>query len=729
MIGKQRKNGMNRFKRKTMKIKTQISLITIFILLFSIIATTSVTVMAVRKKARADCEQYRSDELLKVRQKLKTLVDIAYGTIEDNHKNVHDNKFLEKYYGYRLQNIIDVVESRLVEKTRLVDEGKLGLAEAQQLVCKEIENIRYDNGTGYVWINDMTRPYPKMIMHPTDPTLNGQILDNPEYNCALGVNRNLFSAFLDVCEAHGEGFVDYVWAKPTPNGLIPDMPKLSYIRCFPDWGWIVGTGIYIDDAFLDAMEKSKADIRKMIYDDGVGYFWINDATRPFPKMVMHSLIPSLDGEILDDPQYDCALGKGENLFVAFADVCEQEGEGFVDYLWPKQTAAGLSEPVPKLSYVRLYKPLNWIVGTGVYIDGIDAAIEEKIASMNQQINHLIATIILISLLIMIGAVALSYASANTVTKPIHQVIRTMKEIEQEGISERKVDIGGMEEVQKLGDIFNRMIEAINKAVKQLTETTAAKERIESELRIARNIQMGILPRLFPAFPERSEFDIYAIIEPAKEVGGDLYDFFFIDDVHFCFLIGDVSDKGVPAAFFMAITKTLLKAVAAEGMSPGDIINKLNSDLSAENESCMFVTLFFAIMNIKTGTIDYVNAGHNPPLLLRKNQAPEFIMTSDHSDAQVMAGVIEDYDFRTDMLTLAPGDTFFLYTDGVTEAMNWQQQLYTDKRLVQEIQRIVANEPEELLNRVMASVREFTAGAPQSDDITMLALKFTGHNGS
>ena len=149
----------------------------------------------------------------------------------------------------------------------------------------------------------------------------------------------------------------------------------------------------------------------------------------------------------------------------------------------------------------------------------------------------------------------------------------------------------------------------------LTETTAARERIESELQIAHDIQMGIIPKTFPAFPDLKEFEIFASIVPAKEVGGDLYDFFFMDEDHLCFVVGDVSGKGIPAALFMAVTRTLIKTKASQLLNPGTVLTRVNEDLSLENPSMMFVTLFLGILNIRTGVIEYVNAGHNPPYIM------------------------------------------------------------------------------------------------------------------
>ncbi|MCP4717190.1 MAG: SpoIIE family protein phosphatase, partial [Deltaproteobacteria bacterium] len=474
----------------------------------------------------------------------------------------------------------------------------------------------------------------------------------------------------------------YRWPKPTREGLVTDVQKLSYVRLFQDWGWIIGTGIYVDDALTDALEKSKADIRAMRYDDGIGYFWINDTGRPIPKIIMHPLQPSLEGAVLDKPEYNCAFGTDKNLFQAFVDVCSMQGDGFVEYLWPKPTDNGLTTPQPKLSYVRLYEPLGWIIGTGVYVDSIDAGIRKKTSSMHTQVNYLIINIMVITSVFASVAILLSLFCAGSLTRPIGKLITMMQEIRNEGISKKRVDLNGAREINDLGIIFNSMLDNIDQATRELTETTAAKERIESELNIARDIQMSIIPKLFPAFPERTEFDVQAVLQTAKAVGGDLYDFFFIDKNHLCFAIGDVSGKGVPASLFMAVTRTLLRAHAVDGLTAGQIVTNMNEILYRDNDMCMFVTFYLSILTISTGDIQICNAGHNPPVLIRRGQSLEQL-TQRHG---VPLGALEDAVYATDTVNLQPGDTLFLYTDGVTEAENSRQELFGEARLDEVLER-------------------------------------------
>ena len=256
---------------------------------------------------------------------------------------------------------------------------------------------------------------------------------------------------------------------------------------------------------------------------------------------------------------------------------------------------------------------------------------------------------------------------------------------------------------------------------RLTEAFLEKQRIEESLKLAADIQMGMLPSTFPAFPERNDFDLFAGIIPAKEVGGDFYDFFLVDKKHLCFVIGDVSGKGIPAALFMALTKTQIKASSSRRRTPGDILFRANNDLCHENESSMFCTLFYGIMNTETGEVTYANAGHNPPYIIEKGVEPVQI----ESTGGIALGVMEEMEFESATFTVSKGDSIFLYTDGVNEAMNEADEEYSYERLEDYLKENSTGSITDMVNKNLESVKEFAGTAPQSDDITVLALRYLG----
>ncbi|HYQ97966.1 MAG TPA: GAF domain-containing SpoIIE family protein phosphatase, partial [Candidatus Nitrosocosmicus sp.] len=270
----------------------------------------------------------------------------------------------------------------------------------------------------------------------------------------------------------------------------------------------------------------------------------------------------------------------------------------------------------------------------------------------------------------------------------------------------------------LGGLSAHITVALERA--RLIEAYVEKERMEEALKLAHDIQMSMLPKIFPPFPERHEFDIFASIAPAKEVGGDFYDFFFIDDDHLCFAIGDVSGKGVPASLFMAVTKTLFRATAGSGGTPGEILARLNAQICGDNESCMFVTLFCAILNIRTGQVDYSNGGHNLPYHLHHGGVSPLVNFGGRA-----LGLVEQSPYASGRMVLGPGEALLLYTDGVTEAMDPNERPYSDRRLAGFLASNRCSSPRQIIGDLVNDVRQYAGGAPQWDDITLLALVYFG----
>src|SRR5262245_28281281 len=248
----------------------------------------------------------------------------------------------------------------------------------------------------------------------------------------------------------------------------------------------------------------------------------------------------------------------------------------------------------------------------------------------------------------------AYALVKRISQPLEELADHAGKLATQDFSEPMTapsNIGHLpkksqDEVGKLAESFITMESALRQSVRELKETTAAKERIESELKIARDIQMSMVPKIFPPFPHRPEFDLYATLVPAREVGGDFYDFFFIDDDHLCFVIGDVSGKGVPAALFMAVTRTLFRTTANKVSGPDRILSLLNLEICRNNDACMFVTVFCAVLDIRTGEVEYSNGGHNLPYLISRNETVPLKNTGG-----MALGFKEDVTYRAEKIVL------------------------------------------------------------------------------
>ena len=273
----------------------------------------------------------------------------------------------------------------------------------------------------------------------------------------------------------------------------------------------------------------------------------------------------------------------------------------------------------------------------------------------------------------------------------------------------------------LDDLSNTIEKAVEqiKYIKAMQQEHNQLESIKGDLAVAQEIQQAILPRIFPPFPEDADqMDIAASMNAAKDVAGDFYDFFRIDDDHIGFVIADVSGKGIPAAIFMAVSRTLIRATGIRGVKPSECITYINSLLAEESASNMFVTVFYGIYNIKTGDVTYTNAGHNPPYVAKADGSIVKLPLSKN----IIAGFLKDYQFTEEALQLQHGDTLLLYTDGVTEAVDPDYNEYGEERLEALLKNTSQVDCQQLIDAVKADVKVFANGAEQSDDITLLAIK-------
>jgi sigma-B regulation protein RsbU (phosphoserine phosphatase) len=313
--------------------------------------------------------------------------------------------------------------------------------------------------------------------------------------------------------------------------------------------------------------------------------------------------------------------------------------------------------------------------------------------------------------------------AGGMTKPLRSLAAATHPLAEGNFDAEIPIVHSKDEIGLLAHDFQAMKESLKGYIKNLTETTAAKERIQGELNVAKEIQASLLPRLYPAFPDRSEFDIYASMTPAKEVGGDFYDFFFIDDDNLCFLIADVSGKGVPAALYMMVAKTLLKSEGQRLGEPEKMLSFVNNILAEENDSCMFATVFCAILDTRNGMVRFANAGHNPPLFVKKEEIKYLVVESGF-----VLGPMPDTVYKAETLQMEPGDTLFLYTDGVTEAQNPAEELYGERRLLDALAFVPRNDLMKMVHGIINDVAHYANGAQQSDDITLMAITYRGKKG-
>ena len=363
-----------------------------------------------------------------------------------------------------------------------------------------------------------------------------------------------------------------------------------------------------------------------------------------------------------------------------------------------------------VSFNIFYAPVQatgWSVSVVCLHDDVFAGVDS--------LRNRVLTILMFGLLFLTG---FCYFTVRRLTNPLARFAGSANEIAKGNFHAELPVIKSKDEMKTLHDSFGTMQQSLVDYIDELKKTTASKERIESELRIARSIQMSMVPKIFPPFPEREDVDLYAKLIPAKEVGGDLYDF-FIEDNKLYFIVGDVSGKGVPASLVMAVTCRLFRTIAEHLHTPAEIVKALNDTLAENNESNMFCTAFLGVLDLKTGNMQYCNAGHNAPVMLASSGEVKFMEVKPN----LPLGLFGDFPYEGQECDITKETSLFLYTDGVTEAENTTKVLYSDERLLDLLDKQRKNMPQMIVDMVLDDVNKHVNGAEQSDDITIMCVHY------
>ena len=434
-----------------------------------------------------------------------------------------------------------------------------------------------------------------------------------------------------------------------------------------------------------------------------------------------------------------ALDKEANSIIYVVDSDDTETycpPGTVD---PTMTDEEIESFLSSTAVISNTEEYGWLTSGAAPIYGRDGSLTGLViidVSMNEvmqdRFDFLRNYCVILLLVTAVLSVLMTWNIRRQIVTPINRLAKAAEEYSYDRahetedsahlrnhFSELKIHTG--DELENLSMVMGEMETQLAEYIDDLTRVTAEKERIGAELSIATQIQADMLPRIFPAFPERSEFDLYASMTPAKEVGGDFYDFFLVDDDHIGLVMADVSGKGVPAALFMVIAKTLIKNRAQLGESPAEILNHVNEQLCEGNEAQLFVTVWLAIVELSTGRGLAANAGHEHPAVRRGDGNYELVVYR-HSPA---VAAMEGMRFKEHPFELAPGDMLFVYTDGVPEATDANNELFGTDRMLEALNRDPDAAPEELLQNVRDDINAFVGDAPQFDDITMLSFRYFG----
>jgi len=428
-------------------------------------------------------------------------------------------------------------------------------------------------------------------------------------------------------------------------------------------------------------------------------------------------ISTVDWEIEKVIEELIAIEPTKNSFVL---LCVPEKDSIISCTITKSSVGAPLKDIPwdinavsfefeGVDYVRFSSDLDngWLLSVQVPVNEIFAEVESR----NRR--FLIASIFVSIMTLYLAYLIIS----KLINAPIKRLSSDVSQLAL-GNLDIHIEMNTKDELGMLAKTFNKMAADLKHSIERRAREKTEKDRISTELSVATEIQASMLPRIFPPFPDRTEFDIYASMLPEKAVGGDFYDFYFVDKDTLVVVIADVSGKGVPAALFMVIAKTLIKNCSS-CKSPKAVFESVNQKLCESNDTNMFVTAFMGFYNIPSGKLTYVNAGHNPPIIKRRDSSTcEFIKT----DPCFVLAWMEDAKYIEKTVYLEPGDLLYLYTDGVTEAMNPARDLYSEERLIAALNKYADYKPRDLLYAIKGEIDTFSGDAEQADDITMLALR-------
>ena len=377
---------------------------------------------------------------------------------------------------------------------------------------------------------------------------------------------------------------------------------------------------------------------------------------------------------------------------------------------------------------------GWLCTAGFPIRDDNGEICEFVlvdVSINSIIDAMKDYAIKISLALLFAALIIAWFMSRLMKKMVADPINSIADAAVSYVEDRKqgiekdhfssLNIKTVAELENLANVMADMEKDLTLHEEHIKEITAEKERINTELSMATQIQESMLPSIFPPYPDRKEFDIYAAMDPAREVGGDFYDFFLVDENHLGIVIADVSGKGVPAALFMMISKTILQNCAMLGSPVSDVLTQTNESLCAENKMDMFVTAWIGILDLQTGKMSCSSAGHEYPAVMSDSRKFELV----RNKSGFVLGGFEGLRYQAYELTLKPGDKIFIYTDGVPEATNIHNELFGTDRMIDALNANSGGTPQEILAEVRRAVDEFVGEAEQFDDLTMLCLEYKG----
>ena len=496
----------------------------------------------------------------------------------------------------------------------------------------------------------------------------------------------------------------------------------SFYRDAPEVEY--GCPVYVDGKLMAVLQGSTklSVIQEFISDVGIGEHGF-------------SIMVSDEGLLVYSPRQSGELAMVNDVSTDIRNTGNGTIGALVYKARKKQSGLGKVRVDGEMYYAAFARmeSLGWSLITFVPLSEVEHPTESLLEEMDkisaqaseQYASSLMRSTVLILLVVgaLIAIASLAAVSfSGKITKPINVMTERIEDVTGEQFIFKMDDVYHTgDEIEILANTFGKLSDEMDGYLRNILSMTAEKERVGTELALAARLQADMLPNKFPAFPDRKEFHIYASMDPAKEVGGDFYDFFFVDEDHLALVIADVSGKGIPAAMFMMMAKNMIQNQAMAGRSPKDVLETVNQLICENNEESMFVTVWFGILDLVSGVLTASNGGHEYPIL-KMPGSPFEIVKDKHS---FVLGAMEGMKYKEYELQLKPGSKLFVFTDGVSEAQNSKNELFGDERIVEALNTAMDEPAEDILEAVTEAVARFAGDAEQFDDITMLCIEYNG----
>lgn len=620
----------------------------------------------------------------------------------------------------QLRQIGDFSMTVLEQYADMTGKSNISIQEIENLLADMVESESNMNQTELM-IFDMNGD----IIYHSNPLYQGQSAASWKDIKGIPLTDKIFRSE----NTSGDTGAHIVFNRPGRDRKTPEK-YLAYMKPFRNWDWVMSPMVNIGQLEKESEEKFQkviAELEKLLAG-----FHIRETGSVFVLDENGKSIISPSDQS-DDFHLQTHHRNGRRLFDDIVEAVKS-GASFIEY--QSETHRSL------YAYIRYFKGLKWYIMAEIPADELVAPAK-----------RLVFRQVLIIFSVFVCSLPVIIFVVNRFTTPLKTLATYAKKIPHQNLTASKEEDDPIEkypviyqdEIGRLAESILKMKSELKNTIQSMIESAKVNERIENELNIARKIQLGLVPPIEKLNPP-DEIDLYAVLEPAKEVGGDLYDFFMIDDTHLCFTIGDVSGKGIPAAMFMVITRTLVKVLAEnisfspfaeyesetddfqktwvfyKPHSPADILYHLNNILSADNPNNMFVTMIVGVVHLPTGTLTWTNGGHNPPVMISRHRQSGFMRLKGGT----VLGFMKKMKFPESTIILEPGDAVLFYTDGISEAMNTSGEMFTEARLLETLKGLQKQSAQNIGVGLYENIKAFRGTAHPSDDIAMLVLRYRGN---